>query len=143
MAVVIRMKRMGRRNRPTYRIAVADRALPATGRTLDNLGHYDPASPKEELRLRIDLEKAREWIAKGAQPSETVRSILRRGGALEGLGTTRKRDRSGRKKVTARRKARTAAKAQRATAKEARHAERVAQRRAVKKAAAAEAAAEE
>ncbi|HED65680.1 MAG TPA: 30S ribosomal protein S16, partial [Planctomycetes bacterium] len=70
MAVVIRMKRTGRRNRPCYRISVADRAKPRDGRTLDNLGVYDPASPKEELRLTLDVEKAKDWISRGAIPSE-------------------------------------------------------------------------
>ena len=84
MAVVIRMKRTGRKNRPCYRISVADRALPRDGRTLDTLGIYDPASSKPELRLRLDVERARHWIERGAKPSDTVNSILRREGVYEG-----------------------------------------------------------
>ena len=142
MAVVIRMKRTGRRNRPCYRISVADRALPRDGRTLDTLGHYDPASPKPELRLRIDVERAKQWIAKGAVPSETVHSILKREGAFEGAPRPQPRRRPGRKKVTKARTARVARKTALLEAKAARHAARVAERRAAAKAAAAAAAAE-
>lgn len=133
MAVVIRMKRTGRRNRPCYRISVAERSTPATGRTLENLGLYDPASPRPELRLKVDVERARHWLSLGALPSETVRSILRREGAYEGLTTAKPRSRAGRKKVTARGQRRVATKAQRQSAKEARRAERVAAKRAAKK----------
>ena len=136
MAVVIRMKRTGRRNRPSYRISVADRALPRDGRTLENLGHYDPASPKPELRLKVDVERAHHWLSEGAQPSETVRSILRREGAYEGIPTPKQRTRPGRKKTTARGAMRRTEKEARQAAKEARHADRIANKRAAKKAAA-------
>ena len=143
MAVVIRMKRTGRRNRPSYRISVADRALPRDGRTLETLGIYDPASPKPELRLTLDVERARHWLSRGAQPSETVRSILRREGAYEGLSTREKRTRTGRKKKTAKGERRVAAQEVRAKRKSARRAGRVAERRAAAKAAAANASASE
>ena len=136
MAVVIRMKRTGRRNRPSYRISVADRALPRDGRTLEKLGHYDPASPKPELRLKLDVERARYWVSQGAQPSETVRSILRREGVYEGLPTPKKRTRPGRKTTTARGTQRKTVKDARRVAKDARHAERCAQKLAAKKASA-------
>ena len=84
MAVVIRMKRTGRRNRPSYRISVADGRAPRDGRTLDNLGFYDPVSPVADLRLKLDVERARHWVQHGAQPSETVESIFRRAGVYEG-----------------------------------------------------------
>ena len=136
MAVVIRMKRTGRRNRPCYRISVADRARPRDGRTLDNLGVYDPASPKAELRLKLDVERAREWVAKGAVPSETVASIFRREGVYEGAPARKIRKRPGRSKVTATGTQRREAKSSRATAKKARYDERVAAKRAAAKAAA-------
>ena len=137
MAVVIRMKRTGRRNRPCYRISVADRAAPRDGRTLETLGTYDPASPKPELRLTLDVERARHWVSKGAQPSETVRSILRREGVYEGIPQPAKRSRKGRSKKTATRGRRAEAKATRSAAKTTRRKERIAGRRAAAKAAAA------
>ena len=100
MAVVIRMKRSGRRNRPCYRISVADGRAPRDGRTLENLGVYDPASSKEELRLTLNTERARHWVDQGALPSETVRSIFKRLGVYEGKAPPAKRDRSGRKRDT-------------------------------------------
>ena len=57
------MKRMGRRNRPTYRISATDNRNPRDGRTLENLGHYDPASPVEALRLKVDAERVRYWLS--------------------------------------------------------------------------------
>lgn len=144
MAVVIRMKRTGRKNRPCYRISVADSALAPTARTLDTLGVYDPASPVESLRLvGLDKERARHWLEKGAVPSETVRSILKREGVLEGLPERKKRTRTGRNKPTAKKTKREARKSAVVEAKTARHNERVAAKRAAAKAAAAEAAADE
>jgi small subunit ribosomal protein S16 len=147
MAVVIRMKRTGRRNRPCYRISVADRSFPRDGRTLETLGVYDPASPKPELRLKLDVERARHWISVGAQPSDTVRSILKREGvygdeapAISSVPKTRKR--TGRGKTTAKRTRRLADQGKRAEAKSARLAVRVEAKKAVALAAAAAKAAE-
>jgi len=100
MTVVIRMKRTGRRNRPCYRISVAERRAPRDGRTLDMLGLYDPIAPKEEAQLTLNVERAKYWVSQGAQPSETVRSIFERKGVYEGAPEKKKRDRSGRKKKT-------------------------------------------
>ena len=136
MAVVIRMKRTGRKNRPCYRISVAARANPRDGRTLDNLGVYDPASPKPELRLRLNVERAKHWLSRGAMPSETVRSILKREGVYEGAPVKELRRRPGRKKKTATGASRVAAKTARTELKTERHAKRVAERRAAKKSAA-------
>jgi len=136
MAVVIRMKRTGRKNAPCYRISVADKRDPRDGRTLDTLGVYDPISPVEALRLKLDVEKARQWVINGAKPSETVHSIFKRSGVYDGIekkSTTRSRD--GRKKETKTGAAKAAAKAKRAEAKSARQAERVAKKRAAAKAA--------
>ena len=138
MAVVIRMKRTGRRNRPCYRISVADKSDPRDGRTLETLGVYDPASPKPDLRLKVNVERARHWLSKGALPSETVRSILRKEGAYEGVAPAAPRKRKGRSKTTATHKRRVADKAARTQAKEARRTARLSERRAAKKAAAAE-----
>lgn len=110
MAVVIRMKRTGRRNRPCYRISVADSRAPRDGRTLDTLGLYDPVASKVEAQLTLDVERAKYWVEHGAQPSETVNSIFKRQGVYEGRPEPKKRDRSGRKKVTKTRERRAAAK---------------------------------
>jgi small subunit ribosomal protein S16 len=142
MAVVIRMKRVGRRNRPCYRISVADRALPRDGRTLEMLGVYDPASPIPDLRLRLDVERARHWVTRGAQPSNTVYSILKREGVYEGLPVAKPRKRTGRGKSTATKTRRDERKKKTAELKSTRRSERVAARRAAAKQAAAEAAAE-
>ena len=123
MTVVIRMKRTGRKNRPCYRISVADQRAPRDGTTLENLGLYDPIAPRPEARLTLDVERAKHWLSVGAQPSETVRSIFKRQGVYAGAKAKPKRDRSGRKKKTktgerrvATKKARVERKAQRAKA---------------------------
>lgn len=136
MSVVIRMKRTGRRNRPCYRISVSDSRSPRDGRTLDNLGLYDPIAPKAEDQVRLDVERARAWLDRGVQLSDTVRSIFRREGVLEGRPEKQPRSRPGRKAETKKRARRSAAKAERAERKEGRRNERLA----AKKAAAAAAA---
>jgi small subunit ribosomal protein S16 len=136
MAVVIRMKRTGRKNAPCYRISVADKRSPRDGRTLDTLGVYDPISPVEELRLKLDVERARQWVLNGAKPSETVHSIFQKNGVYDGVELKpTKRSRSGRTHETVTSKTRVAAKSKRAEAKTARRTERVARKRAAAKAA--------
>ncbi len=76
MAVKIRLKRMGRRNRPSYRIVVADSRSPRDGRFIDTLGHYDPVTDPATIEVNEDL--AKKWLEDGAEPSETVRSIFSR-----------------------------------------------------------------
>ena len=83
MSVVIRMKRTGRRNRPCYRISVADSRSPRDGRTLETLGLYDPVSKAADQQTTLDVDRARHWITNGAQPSETVRSIFKRLGVFD------------------------------------------------------------
>lgn len=71
----IRLKRMGTKKRPFYRIVVSESRLRPTGRVIDELGHYDPiANP---AKVDIDRARAEAWLAKGAQPSQTVRSLLK------------------------------------------------------------------
>lgn len=76
MAVRIRLRRVGTTNVPSYRIVVADGRSPRDGRFIENLGTYDPR--KADVNFKVDLERARYWIQKGAQPSDTVRSILKK-----------------------------------------------------------------
>ncbi|HIG12115.1 MAG: 30S ribosomal protein S16 [bacterium] len=130
MAVVIRMKRTGRRNRPCYRITVADSRSPRDGRFIENLGVYDPISVDGEKQVRLDVERAKYWVGQGAQPSDTVRSLFKRGGVFEGLPTGKPRKRKGRGKITEKGKRRTARKTACAERKLARRGERVTTKRA-------------
>lgn len=76
MAVKIRLRRMGRKNRPSYRIVVADSRSPRDGRFIEALGHYDPLT--DPVTIKVDEDLARKWLEDGAEPSETVRSIFSR-----------------------------------------------------------------
>jgi len=77
MAVGIRLKRMGRRNRPFYRICVMDTHTRRDGRAIEELGHYDPVNPEKGKHFEINEERARYWISVGARPSETVTALLK------------------------------------------------------------------
>lgn len=74
--VVIRLRREGTKNRPYYRVVAADQRFRTSGRFLENLGTYDPMQEGDNAKL--NLEGINAWIAKGAQPSETVRSLIKR-----------------------------------------------------------------
>lgn len=126
MAVVIRLKRTGRSLRPCYRISVLDSRKPRDGRTLETLGVYDPVSPKEELRLTLNAERAKYWLSVGATPSDTVNSIFRRQGVYTDRAPKKVTKRPGRWKSTKTKASRQAAKAARVEAKTARRGERVA-----------------
>ena len=80
MAVRIRLTRVGATKQPTYRFVVADSRAARDGRAIDTLGHYNPRT--EPIELKIDEEKARKWLAQGAQPSDTVERLFRRAGIL-------------------------------------------------------------
>jgi small subunit ribosomal protein S16 len=79
MATRIRLRRIGRKKIPLYRIVVADRAAGRDGRFIEVLGSYDPKA-KRERQVQVDLEKARAWLAKGATASETVSALLKKAG---------------------------------------------------------------
>jgi small subunit ribosomal protein S16 len=74
VAVSIRLRRTGTNKRPTYRVVVADSRAPRDGRFIEILGHYNPLT--EPPTVKIDRAKVQAWIAKGAQPSNTVRRLL-------------------------------------------------------------------
>ena len=76
MAVKIRLRRMGAKKAPFYRVVVADSRYPRDGRFVEEIGTYDPT--KEPSVVNIDAEKAKEWIAKGAQPTDTVKVLLKK-----------------------------------------------------------------
>jgi small subunit ribosomal protein S16 len=77
MSVVIRLARAGTKKRPVYHVVVADSRYPRDGRFIERLGHFNPLLPKDnEARLKLDLEKVKAWMAKGAQPSDRVMRFL-------------------------------------------------------------------
>ena len=80
MAVKIRLRRMGAKKAPFYRVAVADSRYPRDGRFIEELGYYDPT--KEPSVVKIDGDKAKEWMANGAQPTDTVKALLKEEGIL-------------------------------------------------------------
>jgi small subunit ribosomal protein S16 len=80
MAVRIRLTRVGATKQPSYRVVVADSRAARDGRAIDTIGHYNPRT--EPIELNIDEAKAKAWLAKGAQPSDTVTRLLRRAGVL-------------------------------------------------------------
>ncbi len=79
MAVKLRLKRIGAKKDPFYRIVVADSKSPRDGRFIEEIGNYDPMSKK----IVVDGEKALTWIKNGAQPTDTVRSLLKKNGVLK------------------------------------------------------------
>lgn len=81
MAVRIRLKRMGAKKRPFYRLVVADSRAARDGRFIETLGHYNPIA--EPTEVVINEEKALHWLNQGAQPSETARRLLRQTGVLD------------------------------------------------------------
>ena len=80
MAVKIRLRRMGAKKAPFYRVVVADSRYPRDGRFIEEIGTYDPM--KSEDNIKIDAEAAQKWIANGAQPTDTVKSLLKKSGVL-------------------------------------------------------------
>lgn len=78
MAVKLRLKRMGAKQRPFYRVVAADSRSPRDGRFIETIGTYDPI--KKEDNIKIDEEKTMKWLNNGAQPTDTVKSILRQAG---------------------------------------------------------------
>ncbi len=87
MAVKIRLKRMGGKKAPFYRLVVADSRSPRDGRFIEEIGYYNPTSNPVELKIQED--KAIDWMQKGAQPSETVRTLFRKSGILKKLAESR------------------------------------------------------
>ena len=75
MAVKIRLRRMGAKKAPFYRVVVADARYPRNGRFIEEIGYYDPT--KEPSVIKIDNEKAKQWIKNGAQPTDTVKKLLK------------------------------------------------------------------
>lgn len=81
MAVKIRLKRMGAKKAPFYRIVVADSRSPRDGRFIEEIGYYNPLT--DPAQVKIDGEKASNWLSKGAQPTDTVRVLLKKNGIIQ------------------------------------------------------------
>ncbi|WP_155286664.1 30S ribosomal protein S16 [Lacticaseibacillus zhaodongensis] len=81
MSVKIRLKRMGSKKNPFYRVVVADSRSPRDGRFIEQLGYYSPLT--EPITLKLDNDKVLDWLQKGAQPSDTVRTLLSSEGILQ------------------------------------------------------------
>lgn len=92
--VKIRLRRIGAKKQPTYRFVVADARAPRDGRFIEILGHYNPRT--EPRTVVVDEAKVREWLAKGAQPSDTVRRLFAEKGLMErgAIPTVKRRPRS-------------------------------------------------
>ncbi|MCI8553918.1 MAG: 30S ribosomal protein S16 [Clostridiales bacterium] len=78
MAVKIRLRRMGAKKAPFYRIVVADSRYPRDGRFIEEIGYYNPL--EDPAVIRVDAEKAQKWMANGAQPTDTVKALLKKAG---------------------------------------------------------------
>lgn len=81
MAVKMRLRRIGAKKAPFYRVIVADSRSPRDGRFIEEIGCYNPLT--EPAEIKIDAEKAKKWIANGAQPTETVKSLLKKSGIVD------------------------------------------------------------
>ncbi len=81
MAVKIRLKRIGAKKAPHYRVVVADERSPRDGKFIAEIGYYNPLTDPAEVK--IDAEAAKKWIANGAQPTETVRTLLKKTGITD------------------------------------------------------------
>lgn len=80
MAVKIRLRRMGAKKAPFYRIVVADSRSPRDGRCIEEIGYFNPMV--EPAVVKVDADKAKQWIANGAQPTDTVKALLKKNGVL-------------------------------------------------------------
>ena len=81
MAVKIRLRRMGAKKAPFYRVVVADSRSPRDGRFIEEIGTYDPTV--EPTAFKVDADKVKQWMANGAQPTETVRVLLKKNGVIK------------------------------------------------------------
>jgi small subunit ribosomal protein S16 len=84
MAVKIRLKRMGAHKKPFYRIVAADSRAPRDGKFIEELGYYNPLTDPADIKINAD--KARKWLSTGAQPTDTVRALLKKAGVLDASG---------------------------------------------------------
>lgn len=81
MAVKMRLTRMGAKKAPFYRVIVADSRSPRDGRFIEEIGYYNPLT--NPVEIKIDAEKAKKWLGNGAQPTETVKALLKKSGIVD------------------------------------------------------------
>jgi small subunit ribosomal protein S16 len=81
MAVKIRLKRIGAKKNPFYRVVVADSRYPRDGRFIEEIGTYNPLT--EPAQVNVDAEKAQQWLKNGAQPTDTVKALLKKNGIIQ------------------------------------------------------------
>ena len=81
MAVKMRLRRLGAKKAPFYRVVVADSRFPRDGRFIEEIGYYNPLTNPAEIK--IDAEKAKKWIDNGAQPTDTVKALLKKSGIVD------------------------------------------------------------
>lgn len=81
MAVKMRLTRIGKKKTPFYRVVIADARAPRDGRFVEEIGYYNPLT--EPAEIKIDADKAKQWIKNGAQPTETVKALLKKSGIVE------------------------------------------------------------
>ena len=81
MAVKIRLKRLGAKKSPFYRVVVADERSPRDGKFIEEIGYYNPLT--NPVDIKIDAEKAKKWLGNGAQPTETVKALLKKSGIVD------------------------------------------------------------
>ncbi|MGN6283653.1 MAG: 30S ribosomal protein S16 [Afipia sp.] len=106
MSVVIRLSRAGTKKRPFYHVVVADSRFPRDGRFIERLGYFNPLLPKDnETRLKLDMDKVKAWLAKGAQPSDRVMRFL------DASGVAKRTARSNPQKAVPRKERKAAAEA--------------------------------
>ncbi len=118
MSVVIRLSRAGTKKRPVYHVVVADSRFPRDGRFIERLGHFNPLLPKDnEARLKLDMDKVKAWLAKGAQPSDRVLRLF------DGLGIKKREAGNNPEKAKPKKKAQERAAAEAAAAEKAAAAE--------------------
>ena len=79
--VKMRLRRMGAKKAPFYRVVVADSRYPRDGRFIEEIGYYNPQT--EPAEVKIDADKAKDWLVKGAQPTDTVKSLLKKSGIID------------------------------------------------------------
>ena len=88
MATKIRLKRMGAKKNPFYRMVIADARAPRDGRFIEEIGYYDPST--DPATIKIDEEKALKWLSTGAKPSDTAKSLLQKQGIISKFAESRK-----------------------------------------------------
>ena len=98
MSVKLRLKRFGRLNHPTYRVVATDTRSPRDGRIIEAVGYYLPLMPRAQEQLKLDAERISYWLSVGAQPSETVTSMIKRSGIAMPVRKQRVRGKSKAKK---------------------------------------------